>query len=153
MKWKDDIKSYSRDMHSQFGRHQWENPKYPWASWLLKDLSRSIPLSNIQETGSSYTVQVELPGVKKDQIKVTYSKEHLVVSANCEEDSPATPTNSDATSTSTNAKEDWATKRSYHKKFYFSEPIVFTNITAKLEDGILTLTVPKEQTDHTVNIL
>ena len=90
--------------------------------------------TNIKETGKGYELAVEVPGYKKEEIKVSLENGYLTVSCarnNSEE----------------NKGEDrWLRKEiseSCSRSYYVGEDITQEQIKAKYENGILNLCVPK----------
>lgn len=89
--------------------------------------------TNIRETDDGYELDVEMPGYKKDQIKVSLEQGYLTVSAVKEQ------------------KEEDNGKRylrkeiteSCQRSFYVGDQITDEQIKAKYDNGILSLTVPK----------
>ncbi len=90
--------------------------------------------TNIKDTGKGYELAVEVPGYKKDEIKVSLDKGYLTVSCvknNSEE-------NSD--------DSRWLRKEiseSCSRSYYVGDDITQDSIKAKYENGILNLSVPK----------
>jgi HSP20 family protein len=97
---------------------------------LLKDTFKI----DIQETDADYRVEAELPGVTKDEIDLGIEDENLSISVNRTE------------------VADKGDKNYIHRErraTSMSRRIRLANakldaITAKLEDGVLTVTVPKD---------
>jgi len=53
-------------------RHNWSPPAWAEADW--------IPVVDVEETDSSIIVRTDLPGMKKDDIKVSGSRDSLCIS-------------------------------------------------------------------------
>lgn len=80
--------------------------------------------SEIRETDTSHEIDFILPGFKKEEISVSVEGKNLVVEAK---------------------KGNEGTNYSkYNKSIYFPNGV--ENISAKLENGILTVSIPKEKT-------
>ncbi|GAM17624.1 hypothetical protein SAMD00019534_007990 [Acytostelium subglobosum LB1] len=83
-----------------------------------------------EEKDSNYALKIELPGVHKDDIKVTFVNNKLVIESNKEEKS-----------------EQGGTKRHSRSSFYKSmtlpEDANHENINAKMENGLLEIDIPK----------
>lgn len=80
--------------------------------------------SEIRETDTSHEIYFIVPGFKKEEISVSVDGKNLIVEAK---------------------KGDNETKYTkYNKSIYF--PNGFEGISAKLENGILTVSIPKEKT-------
>jgi HSP20 family protein len=92
-------------LHDDF----WKEPSF--------QLSRNWRPTDFAETESQYTIEIELPRFKRDEIKVEVTKGVIKVSAK-------------------NARASYVRE--------FALPYVdFDKIESKLEDGVLKLTVPK----------
>ena len=97
--------------------------------------SGNIPSCELTEDDTSYTLKFDLPGIKKDQVNVEIDGDQLTVKA-----------------------ERHQEKKQESKKKYFSEisygsymrtmtlpsAIDEKKVDAKFENGVLTVTVPKE---------
>ena len=78
-------------------------------------------LTDIKDDGDVYTVSVELPGYKKGDVKIEINDNNLTLSAE---------------------KEG---KNTYKNIFSIKTDVDTNSITASLEYGILTLTLPKKE--------
>ncbi len=91
--------------------------------------------TNIKETDSAYELDVELPGYKKEQIKISLENGYLTVSAEKgerEEDKDKRYIRKEIT-------------ESCSRSYYVGEYVTDEQIKAKYENGVLSLTVPKAQ--------
>ena len=86
-----------------------------------KALSDDHRLTDIKDNGDVYTVSIELPGYKKGDVKAEVNDGILTVTA--EKDG----------------------KASYQNSFSIKSDVDTKSITANLEYGILTLTLPKKE--------
>ena len=94
---------------------------------------------DLKEFENEYEIQAELPGVKKEDVDIDITKNHLRISAKKE-----------------------CTKEEKHKKYarsefsygsttrtlYFPEEIKVADASAKMEHGILKITLPKLETEE-----
>ncbi|MCM1131571.1 MAG: Hsp20 family protein [Roseburia sp.] len=93
--------------------------------------------TDIVETENSYVLKVDLPGVDKKDINLDFNNQYLTLSVNQEED-----------------KEDKnqhyirkeRSRYSYSRSYYLDKADE-TNIKAKLDNGILTITIGKNEED------
>jgi HSP20 family protein len=94
---------------------------------------------DIIENNNAYTIEIAVPGFKKDQITIDISNNSLSVSGE-----------------SKRSQSDYTKQGIYYGKFArrFTLPDNASgNINAKLEDGILKITIPKsEQTKSKIKI-
>ena len=100
----------------------------------LRGAERLTPPVDIEETPISYVVKTALPGVPKDKIEVRFWGQSLDVKAEVE------PVKEIATKTYLYRER---TEASYHRRVRFPSPILPDKTEAMLENGILTLSVPK----------
>lgn len=93
--------------------------------------------TDIVETETSYVLKVDLPGVDKKDVNLDFNNQYLTLSVNQEEE-----------------KEDKnqhyirkeRSRYSYSRSYYLDKADE-TNIKAKLDNGILTITVGKNEED------
>lgn len=95
--------------------------------------------TNIKETDGAYELDVEIPGYKKDQIKVSLEQGYLVVSAKKE---------TKEGDKDENGVEHFIRKEiteSCQRSFYVGDDVSYEQIKAKYDNGILSLSVPKSK--------
>ena len=95
-----------------------------------------VPLCDIIDQGDKYTISLEVPGIQKDKIEVKATEEYITVSGIEEKK---------------NEKEEEnyvlreRTYSSFSRKIPFSENIIPAKVDASVENGILTIEVPKQK--------
>jgi HSP20 family protein len=92
--------------------------------------------TDVKENDNGYELAVEVPGLKRDQISVTLDDGYLTIAAK------------ENNSSDTSSKNGKFIRRerfvgSYERSFYVGD-IEQKDINAKLENGILNVTFPKE---------
>ncbi|EFA76952.1 hypothetical protein PPL_09704 [Heterostelium album PN500] len=88
-----------------------------------------------QKDDKAYSLKVEMPGLTKDDIKVNFENGKLVIESNKESESKEEGT--------------WS-KSSFYKSMSIPENIDHENISAKMENGQLLITMPcKNQSEKT----
>lgn len=93
------------------------------------------PRYDVQASKDSYTVQVELPGVRKGDVNVQFERGLLTVKAQRQ----------------STTQEGWKmlhrelNRLNYGLQLKVNVPVEESALTAKLEDGILTLTLPVKE--------
>ena len=110
--------------------------------------AHNVMKTDIKETDDGYELIVDLPGFKKDEIKVSLEDGYLTIEAakGLDEDEQEKKTGKYI------RKERYAGSMS--RSFYVGDAITEEDVHAKYEDGILKLSVPKkeakavEQTKH-----
>ena len=101
--------------------------------------AHNVMKTDIKETDDNYELIVDLPGFKKDEIKVSLEDGYLTIEAakGLDEDEQ------EKKSGKYIRKERYSGSMS--RSFYVGENMKEEDIHAKYENGILTLDVPKEQ--------
>ena len=104
----------------------------------LHENSRGIA-ADLFEDDHNYFVRLEMPGVKRDEVKVELDGDMLAVSF-------------DKVATEEGKGES---KSSFHRKMSVPDGCDAGEITASLSDGILTVTMPKaeEQKPKTIEVI
>ena len=99
--------------------------------------AKNMMKTDVRETESTYELDVDLPGFKKDEIKVSLENGYLTISA-------ARGLDVDEQEKETAKyirKERYSGSGS--RTFYVGKDLTQEDIKAKFEDGVLKLTVPK----------
>lgn len=97
---------------------------------------KNLMKTDVREQGDSYKVAIDLPGFKKEDVAIELENGYLTITASKGLDK-------DEDQTGYIRRERWSGKCS--RTFYVGESVRGEDIKAKMEDGILTMTVPKEQ--------
>ncbi len=94
-----------------------------------------LPAANIYEAGNEFKIEMALPGVDRKDIQINYEMGFLTVSVKKEQDD--------------NGENRYDRREfNYHgakRTFRTGEKVDTDQITAKLENGVLTLTLPKKE--------
>ena len=103
-----------------------------------KNASR-VMKTDIKEVDGRYVIDIDLPGFKKDEIQAQISDGYLTISASKGLDK--------------DQKDDkgrYIRRERYcgecSRSFYISDGITEKDVSAKFEDGILKLSIPKKET-------
>ncbi|KWX78510.1 18 kDa heat shock protein [compost metagenome] len=93
--------------------------------------------TDIRENEQAYLIEAELPGFKKEEIDIDYASPYLTIKAVRKEDN------------SEENKDHQVVRRErrygeYVRRFYVQD-VAEDGIRASLKDGLLTLSVPKQQ--------
>jgi HSP20 family protein len=114
-------------LESRFGiSRSKDDSEYENAVWM--------PLTDIYEDKDKYTLKIDLPGVKKDDVKISYSNGQLSISGERVQESE---------------HKDSKCHRiervfgKYYRSFNLPDHIQSENISAEFVDGQLTITIPK----------
>lgn len=92
--------------------------------------------TDVAESEDAYTVEMNLPGVKKENVKIELKDGYLIVNA-----STKSETTEEDKKTKYIRKERYSGSGS--RTFYVGKDLTQEDIKAKFEDGVLKLTVPK----------
>ncbi|APD47690.1 Hsp20/alpha crystallin family protein [Synechococcus sp. CS-602] len=116
-----------------------------------------VPAAEVQESQTSYTVVLELPGVDRGSIDVQASDRSLVISAKRESQTPATDSGDAQQAQSNEAKQATPLHSEFNygllkRSFQFPVPLERTGLQARYRDGLLTVTAPKAQTHTPVTV-
>jgi len=95
--------------------------------------------ANILETESSYEMQLIAPGLKKEDFKINVDRNVLHISYEHKEE--------------TETKGKWLRKeyrlQTFRRSFTLNDKVDIAGISAKYNEGILTITLPKKETVET----
>ncbi|MCR5431743.1 MAG: Hsp20/alpha crystallin family protein [Lachnospiraceae bacterium] len=94
--------------------------------------------TDVQETEDGYDVDIDLPGFKKDEIKLSLENGYLSVSA-------AKSLDNDKKDKKGKIIRQERYAGSMERSFFVGDNLTEENIKAKFEDGVLKLHVPKEE--------
>jgi len=107
--------------------------------WMSdRSLLRDTFKIDIEEIDNEYRVEAELPGINKDEIEINIDNDGLCILVNHNEE-----VNQDSKNYIHRERRRSSMKRRIHLTNAKMDDIV-----AKLEDGILTITIPKEKTSN-----
>ncbi len=92
--------------------------------------------ADVAESEDAYTVEMNLPGVKKENVKIELKDGYLIVNASTKKEV-----------TEEDKKTKYIRKERYSgsgsRTFYVGKDLTQEDIKARFEDGVLKLTVPK----------
>lgn len=95
---------------------------------------------DLTETENAFTLKADLPGVQKEDIKVNFKDGLLTIEVESKQEHQ-----------SKEGEKVWRMERSFTKKtrsFNFDKKINDDNIKASYENGVLTLELPKKETQE-----
>ena len=99
---------------------------------------KNLMKTDVRETESSYELDIDLPGFKKDDVQAELKDGYLTIAAQTQSESE----DKDEKGTYVR-KERFSGKCS--RTFYVGDDIEEDDIKAKFEDGVLKIAVPKKQ--------
>jgi HSP20 family protein len=127
-------------MDEQFGRmvehmfHDFFAPLAQGAHW--PDESLAMPRLDVSENENAFEVQAELPGVKKEDVKVSIDGPRVTIEGECQQANEQREGEQVVYS-------ERSTRR-YQRSFTLPSEVDDAGAQARLENGILMLTLPKK---------
>ncbi|RPD62403.1 HSP20-like chaperone [Lentinus tigrinus ALCF2SS1-7] len=174
-----ELRPLFRMLEEPFGR---PSTYYPSTRAFLDDPFFNSPASGVRpaidvsEQGNTYIVEAELPGVKKENVDVrigdggrTLTIEGKVFSGSAEpqqtqqaqastEAQQPTSSSTEVTASQTPEQTAISTERTFRGTSKFTrtvllpQPVDSSKVTAKLSDGVLTVTIPKATDTGSVTV-
>ena len=95
-----------------------------------------MPLTDVAEDNDNYYLKADLPGIKKDDVKISYTNGNLSISGERAQEKE------------TKEKQFHRIERSYgkyYRSFRLPEKIKEDKINAEFKDGQLNITIPKAE--------
>lgn len=93
-----------------------------------------MPAANVRETEKTYEIELTVPGVNKDDLKISLESDQLIVS-------------SEVSNTEEEKKKNYTRRefsfQSFRRSFPLPDGVDASAVEARCEDGILFLTLPK----------
>lgn len=104
------------------------------------------PLTDINETDKEIIIRSDLPGVKKDEIEVEATADHVVIKSDTKEEKEKKDDDGKVL-----YKERRA--RQFFRKIAFNSPVDPNKAKTSLKDGVLTIRFPKVEQKKAVKLL
>ncbi len=101
-----------------------------------ESLGRFIPAVNIEETDQDFLLTMELPGLEKQDVKITFQDGKLHISGDKQEDDDMNKRNF------LKYERDFG---KFHRVFAFPADIKLDQIEASMEKGLLQVRLPKAE--------
>ena len=98
----------------------------------------NVMKTDVHEHDEGYELDIDLPGFKKDEIKLSLESGYLSVSA-------AKSLDKDKKNIKGRVIRQERYAGSMQRSFYVGEEVTETDIKAKFEDGVLKLSIPKKE--------
>lgn len=167
-----EVRPFFRMLEEPFGRSA-VAPIYQQRSLFEDPFFRSPaaihPPVDVTEEGDKYIIEAELPGVKKENVDIRIGDAGRSVTIQGKTSSRQTNGESDTTAETTNdegskavAKTEPGTQLTTERQYsgsatfvrtvWLPRPINSSQVSAKLQDGILTMTVPKAEDQESVKV-
>lgn len=130
--WMDDF-PFGKDFEKEF-----EKSMFPAKNPLYGKHAKNLMKTDVRETDDAYEVDIDLPGFKKDEVTAELKDGYITISASKGLDKDE----KDKKTGKYIRKERYAGSMS--RSFYVGEDVTQDEISAKFENGILQLKVPKK---------
>jgi HSP20 family protein len=105
---------------------------------VLSNRSNAMPAVNIKENDKNYVLDLAIPGIDKKDLKIDINEEVLTIS-------------SEAKSESEESNDGYSRKEfsysAFSRSFYIPENVNREKIEANYKDGVLTVSLPKQEED------
>ncbi len=107
----------------------------------IKKTSIWRPAIEVKQNDKNYKVKVQLPGIKKDNINIELDNDFMTISAEIHEEKE------EKKEEEKNIKYHTSEFRygKYMRTISFDQPVKADEAKAKYKDGILTVTIPKQE--------
>jgi HSP20 family protein len=126
------------DMMEDFRRRFQESIWMPW-TWAIEPYNVELPMrvaySDLVDEGKRFLVRAEVPGIPRDKIDVTVTKDGIEISGETDAEKEE------------KEKNFVVRERSYssiYKNLAFPEEVIPEKAECKIKDGILEVTIPKK---------
>jgi len=131
-----DLVRFSNNVPSIFNRF-FDNEMLDWNNRHFSNTNTTLPSVNIKENTDEFLVEVAAPGLKKIDFNIEVENDTLTISSEKQLENEE-------------KEGERVTKREFSYQSFtrsFSLPVLVEreNITAKYEDGILNITIPKKE--------
>ena len=104
-------------------------------NWMLNSHT-TAPAVNVLENENSYMVEVAAPGMEKKDFKISLEDEQLVISMEKKEN--------EKKDSSHDLRREF-NYASFKQAYVLPEDVVVDKVSAKMENGVLTIVLPKKE--------
>ena len=108
-------------------------------SFFNESRNKELMKTDIKEGENEYTLEIEMPGIKKENVKIELSKGYLTISAE---------NNNEVEEKENNYIRKERHYGSFTRSFYVGDKVEMNDINASMDNGILSITVPKEESEE-----
>ena len=108
-------------------------------SFFNETRNKELMKTDIKEGENEYTLEIEMPGIKKENVKIELSKGYITISAE---------NNNEVEETEKNYIRKERHYGSFTRSFYVGDKVEMNDINASMDNGILSITVPKEESEE-----
>ena len=124
-------------MPSVFSRDLFDDVFEPFYRAGRTDNSNGLMKTDVKETEDGYELAIDMPGVKKEDVKAELKDGYLTITASSNQSNDEKDENGKYI-----RRERFC--GTYSRSFYVGDAVTEEDIKARYENGILNLTVPKK---------
>jgi HSP20 family protein len=108
-----------------------------WSSRHYSDTNTTLPAVNIKENTDAFEVEMATPGMAKDDFKIELNNDLLTISSEKKNES-------EIKEGETYTRREYS-YQSFSRSFNLPKTVDAEKISAKYENGILSITIPKKE--------
>jgi HSP20 family protein len=127
---------FSNQMPSLFDRF-FENDMFDWSNRNFSNTNTTLPAVNIKEDKDNFEVEMSAPGFGKNDFQIELHNSQLTISSEKKIE--------DETKEGQRFTRREFSYQSFSRSFTLPETVESEKITAKYENGILNITIPKKE--------
>lgn len=113
-----------------------ENDFPVFGNSISKFIGSTVPSANIKETNENFQIELAVPGLKKEDLKIDLDNDVLTISSERKEEK-------------TEEKDNYTRREfnysSFSRSFYLPEIADAEKISAEYKDGVLNIVIPKKE--------
>ncbi len=113
----------------------------------LRDAGASVPPLDVVETDTTYTATLDMPGIAKDQLEVSVEGRRVVISTTAVKSEASTDAAQETAVETPRALHLERTAPRYARTIVLPAEVAAGAAQARMENGVLTLTLPKRVAD------
>ena len=127
---------FGENLLDEFFDEPWEKSLFGTRNPLYGKHAKNLMKTDVKETGDHYEVDIDLPGFQKDEISVELQNGYLTIQA-------AKGLDRDQKDQEGRYIRQERYSGTCSRSFYVGDAVEPEDVSAKFEDGILTISVPK----------
>ena len=113
---------------------QFEDASRQWEGWNPQTVGETAPSIDVVDRGSEFAVTADLPGFEPDDVDLRVVDQTLSIDANRSEQTSVEEGN---------YVHHERSQESVSRRVRLPEPVEVDDVTATMENGVLSLTIPK----------
>jgi len=109
---------------------------------VMSNRSNSVPAVNIKEDDKNYVLEFAIPGLEKKDLKIDMHEDILTISSEMQKESEESKNG---------YKRKEFSYSSFSRSFYIPEKVNREKIEANYTNGVLTVSLPKQEEENKVS--